>query len=66
MRNAREVSPGTSMRERSKHRLCALPGVLQGVLDDHGGVVGGRQRVSAEGIAPRGSPRAQTCPSRSG
>ena len=40
------------MRERGKHRLCALPGVLQSILNDHGGVVGGRERVAAEGVAP--------------
>ena len=50
--SARRVSLGASMPDSGKRRLRVLPGILQGVLDDHGGVVGGRERVAAEGVAP--------------
>lgn len=34
-----------------------LPGILEGILDDHGGLIGRGQGVAAEGVAPREVPR---------
>ena len=40
------------MKEYIRFKWEAVPGVLVGVLDDHGGGVLGRERVAAEGVAP--------------